>query len=906
MTLEDLQQNYADATGYVMDRTTTPPKILGLAFLVSKSRAVTCASIVSNYVDAPWAIQVSFPHPDIILGTKSIALHNDFDKRAARNWYLSQTGNYGEQLSISNDIASLVLDAQLSEMQPEAIAELNRALTLPFSSDGVDASGALAASDDMMNVIGSILQAQRHGLLTFMDPRNIPVARVQLGGGKIQKVYYRGIVGELAFFELLYRRPASGYAFQSQADFNWGEVRDIIAPTDALVQEALRRVNEVPQMIAYLGGSEARYQTRVDAIDPANISEEVRWLAERLISELDGYLTIDSLSERLFCDTYTLMQCMREFVNKGLISMINRATPFHCSGQLGTPLTSHTDFEVHAWDPLQAFYLDHLSGKPCWMQGNFFGVANALQPKNMLHTIQLPPNTSGALILKDYKLIGIHSGPQVPKPGQALPPVKCYQMMWMGALLDMTTKKLRSSEERGAASKDSLLRSTEEGTEEQAKEGAGPVPEKERLICPNCYTTNTKPGPCFNCGTIIEPPPTEAEPQGKLGKLAQSKMGQQVLDLQKKYNLTNKQMAMAGCAVVALPLMAMLSLCSGGGSSSNNSSLLAPDTKVATASAETVKLASDFAGFSGIAIPGYRYKDTMEITKPVKSFGMESEQSNVTILFLIFDDYSAVSNLKNFVNKPFYQDDIVPIDEEIGSKLTPQPPSLLGTEKLQTFIEPYVWKKDSEKQLKILVGSFPSPQGGKSILVIARALDPAQPCDLRTVQYLIDQMEIVLKNRAASTSVDEHSRVGGTIDNTTTVVKKDKPSGTGTETSTTTGTGTGTTTGAKFATDEELDKYTQTVADLVLEKLKLPDDAQELHDKKKFKKLKTTYTIRIDNDGKVTKLEQTKLADLDSVNHALTKAINGAAPFKDPPYTEANGWDIVLKYDGEKIKGERP
>ena len=66
MPNEEIQQNYADATGFVVDRSATPPKIVGQAFLVSKSRAVTCASVVANYVEAPWALEVRFPHPDIV------------------------------------------------------------------------------------------------------------------------------------------------------------------------------------------------------------------------------------------------------------------------------------------------------------------------------------------------------------------------------------------------------------------------------------------------------------------------------------------------------------------------------------------------------------------------------------------------------------------------------------------------------------------------------------------------------------------------------------------------------------------------------------------------------------------------------------------------------------------------
>ena len=185
-------------------------------------------------------------------------------------------------------------------------------------------------------------------------------------------------------------------------------------------REALRRASEIPNAFTYLGGSEARYQQRIENYDASMAAENVQWFAERLWSCIDGYLTLDNLPERSGADTYTTLQAVREIVNKAQISLINRV-PFHLSGQLGNPLVSHTDFEVHAWDPLQAFFLDPLSGRPVWLPGNFFGVANALQPKNMLHTVQIQLVVPGAMILKDYKLIGLHSGPHTPKPGQALP-----------------------------------------------------------------------------------------------------------------------------------------------------------------------------------------------------------------------------------------------------------------------------------------------------------------------------------------------------------------------------------------------------------------------------------------------------------------------------------------------------
>ena len=96
------------------------------------------------------------------------------------------------------------------------------------------------------------------------------------------------------------------------------------------------------------------------------------------------------------------------------------------------------------------------------------------------------------------------------------------------------------------------------------------------------------------------------------------------------------------------------------------------------------------------------------------------------------------------------------------------------------------------------------------------------------------------------------------------------------------------------------------MAEAVEKKLKLPDDAEELVKKKKFKKLKTSITIGIDNDGSVKKLDCTAQADLDSVNGALQKAINACSPFANAPATKDGMFQILIKFDGEHVKAMRP
>lgn len=515
MSIEKLLQNFANATGIITDRTFTPPRILGQAFLVSKSRMVTCAGCIFNYAESPWALAVKFPHPDIVLGVKTMALHPEFDRKEARAAYLNPTAsskfNYPVQF---NDLATLIIQPELKEPDQELVVQLHRALSLPFSSEGVRASGAVHG-EEFKEVVKKILDSKQSGLVTLFDELNIPIAYLQITAGAVERVYFQGIAGEMAFAELIYRQPGSGYSFRLNENFAWGDLRKIEIPAENLVAESVKRANELPAMLDSLGGPQARYQKVVKEFNSGSFNETVQWLINNLWQAIDGYAMLDQLSERVGADTYTTVQGLRELINQGVVSLINRQTPFHSNGQLGTPIVSHTDFDINPGDTLKAFYIDPLSGAPCWQDGDFAGVASVLQPKNLLHSIPIRLKVPGALILKNYKLIGVHNGAIPVKSGQTSMERQLYQMMWIGALFDMSSKKLRAGTEFGEGT-ESEENATISGTkfsslrERDDEEGKGAEIEKlPAYICTNCFATNTKLGNCFNCGTVIEALPVE-------------------------------------------------------------------------------------------------------------------------------------------------------------------------------------------------------------------------------------------------------------------------------------------------------------------------------------------------------------------------------------------------------------
>ena len=210
MSFQILEQDMANAIGFVMDRTVNPPKFLAQGFLVSKSRFVTTAGKIFHYTECPWALTIYFPHPDITLSVKSIGLHNEFEKPLIRQAYLSQNGYPGELLpTLPNDMALLVVDSVMPELMPEKVAELHRAMSLPFSNKGIESSGNVRGQE-YLQVLNGLLEQGRSGLFTLIDAYNIPIARILLANNTIPLVYYRQpeLPPAYAFFELALRTPA--------------------------------------------------------------------------------------------------------------------------------------------------------------------------------------------------------------------------------------------------------------------------------------------------------------------------------------------------------------------------------------------------------------------------------------------------------------------------------------------------------------------------------------------------------------------------------------------------------------------------------------------------------------------------------------------------------------------------
>ncbi len=697
-----------DSVGFVYDRTTKPEKYLGLISLIAPNQAATSAGAVFQYVDFPGALEVRFPHPGIRMGVKFVHLHPGFNQRDAYNNYLSLSNlPLDKPLLLPNDIASLTLDPEIMPFSSEKLAQLNSNLVVPLSVTGTDVSGTVSPND-VASVLEVVLATGKSGTLTLFDLRNRPIARLLYAPGRIVKVVYEQLIGEMGLFEAVYRGRPGSFLFQSQSDFTFEGIPDTHMDTVAMLAEAKRRAQELPQIISAHGGTETRYIRSSGQYDPGKINPSLHWVVERIWQSLDSYITIDKLGERIGSDTYTALWGLHELHSLGFVQP-TQARQFSMSGQLGAPLVGAP--VVNVWDQMFGFYLDPLSGRPIVQDGNFFGLSPLKDAQVMLHTVAFPNKCQGAVLLKDNKLVGVHNGVWVLQPGQAPPPMKLHQMTSFNLLAEIGGKRemLEPSEpvEVAASSpveKESTAALARSSMRKRMSEDADPIHEPEMD-------------------------------------------GSKLRGMSAPNKISKKQILIGGIALALIGLLMMIF----GSMKPSESPKQATEEQAQTEqktdevanSADDEKKAAEIAvndaNFSKFPPPGFTFENTSKITGDLPSFALVSQRQNQRVMIVVWNNTGPVKDLNLLLRRVPYADFVVP--EELDRVKVERGQSYVESDTMQWFVGRYTHGDDKKTTEMMLIGAYRHPKDTtKAIVIFARPYVKEGNFDFRTSLWLIDSM----------------------------------------------------------------------------------------------------------------------------------------------------------------------
>jgi hypothetical protein len=833
-------QALADSTGLIIDRAQYPEKVVGQCWLISKGRVVTLASSVSNYTDAPWALQIKFPHPDLNYGVRTVTLHPDFNKREARDYYLAQARGPVPQPMLDNDIATLALDSDLSPPPPERVGELNRALSVPFALTGQDMSGTMRQGE-VPAILQSVLGTGRSGILSMIDSRNVPFARIAVRQTRITRVSFQNLFNELAFSELLLRQPPGSFAFQPIEYAFPADVPEIALPTEQMMAEAQRRFDELPRMMEMLGGFESRFTKATAMVDFSTIPASERWLAERVWEALDGFMTLNFVAERVGSDTYSAVKMIWDLATMGLLS-VNQNQVFHGSGQLGPLLVPAQDLELNTWDSLTAFYLDPISASPIAMTGNFFGGAHVLSNKTLLHTTPIPPSSMGAIILKDGKLVGLHTGIHtlvaVPNP----PPIVLQRMMWIGSLNDLGTKRVRTAELAAAEAA--------EGGEGSGDQAAAPK-QSARLRAVS--------EPAHDPGKA-SPVPEETGPLAKFSK-------QQILVAAGVIALIGLVMVISSFAAPhgpAVPPPNTVAQSPADKPSPSSTTAVAQQPKPVPLSPEdetkleerigdpaAAKVAADMMGLKDPP-SSYKFKDTSTLTDPKPSFALVSEGKNVELTFIQWPNQSVTLDPDLIARRTVIYNYVRNDDNHNEFQGQQGPVNWVGGH--------YAAPDGGPAHVTLAVGTWEDPtHPGKYITFIAKPVSGDSMSDMEYPAHFIDQL--------INTQVATAKQAGNA---------GQSPAVTGV-----------------LATPEELADYRKKLAALIKAEYKPPHYDLDTDTKVGLK-------VTVDAKGNIKDLSLQPNPNED-FNNALQKAVTAVKPCPAPPRTKTGTYALLIRAHANDI-----
>lgn len=755
MEIDKSWESIYDSVGFVVDRTLNPEKTLGSACLISQNRMLTTASAVFKYLESPWALAVNFPHPDLQHAIKSITLHPTFNTTEAHWCYLSQTGSPQDPIYLpENDMAVIEVEPRLRPLDPQLAAELNMKLAIQLPISDMDVSHGFKG-EDMPSIIKRTLSIGQDGLLTVVDGRNIPIARLDIHGGKIRRATYKHLTNEAAVFELIFQKPAGSFLFQTTHSFVWPNVRNLDQSADALIGEAILRAEQVAPIIHALGGPEARYLAGKGQFDPNLVNPNLRWVAERLWPWLDGYMTIDKLTQRVGVDTYSIVQALQDMLNNHLID-IYRKSPFVRSGQIGTALVPTVDMNIEVWDELNAFYLDPLSGRPIVDQGNFFGPSRLVDTNVLLHTVPVPPWGYGALVMKDNYLIGLYTGIYAGRPGHTPLPQKLYRSVWVAALQDIENIR----KEPTPPSAEELAAEAQEKAAAAAliQKAAAETEKVGRYICANCHARNVEVGNCRSCGVDMEEAALGEDPVEKLEnarRLRESSQSKAAF----KPGVLVLPVSIVIVGLVLFFVYGMLTTPKTTASqhnppavaqshNGNGAAKVSPQPNhnagVIQEASTDQPIGSDVSMETLIAQSGlkstpaadYSFEDTSFRTEPMPSFGMVSEGQNQKILFTVWGSNAPLQNLDSVAKQvPFANFQKVANLQNIQ---VARGQVNVGGKNMDWFVGRYPRKGGGHETA--MVCAYKSPAGGKPIVVVARPYSSGQDLDYMKSLSAINNM----------------------------------------------------------------------------------------------------------------------------------------------------------------------
>lgn len=422
---------YAGSVGLLVDRCVKREQPFGSVWLVDTDKVVTCAHLVVLYSEFLEGIKVRFPGLGQDWEIIDAQFHPKFDRKVAMEMAQRSLSAPVPALALQDhNLVVLQLSRELTELRSDQMTSFNRKLSLaPLPR----AKGLVGAVDELglALVIQTMTNARKDGILFITDERNRPTARLFCRDGRVLYAKFGKLENETAVYQMFSQDVSGQFNFRTQSRPDWTVTEPMTRPTDGLLLEAHRRMDEKPKLLSHLGGPGASYIRVTELLNQELLAEESRSAAQKLWSHLDGGISVDQLWDVAKLDDYSVFAALVEMRNAQQIVEVpvddNGLNPMQ-------PLVMAPHMPLSPWDQVVSMTVHPNSGRPQLRRGSLVGMLRPNDPYHLLHTLNLPYRAAGSPLFKNGQVVGMHCGMLPLDPDLHALPHHLHQMLWVESI----------------------------------------------------------------------------------------------------------------------------------------------------------------------------------------------------------------------------------------------------------------------------------------------------------------------------------------------------------------------------------------------------------------------------------------------------------------------------------------
>jgi hypothetical protein len=524
MTTETSAAQFAGSIAMIGDRALDTPAVRSNGWIVDSNKIVTTASSVLVYSKHLAALEVIFPQTGRRSGVKRIFLHPQFQKGlTALTAEESGTGTGLFTAVKKHNCAVLYLSDTIEPLSDFDRKELNQSLNLTWASSSEGLSGHLSEID-LSLVMQTLTNAKKQGELVITDERKHPIAQIYCDQGQIVSARYGHLIGQVALHQIVAQKLKGAFFFRPLKPPAWTSQTSINKPTDILLLESFRRLDELERLKSSLGGSDVVFKRNGDEASIDRLSPDVRDIARGVWSTADGLTPSGRLWHLLNLDDYQIFQALAALTAAHLVvrsedRWITRSYSADGNGQahrqpsstFPPPPPIAPNLPLAAFDSITSTVTDSSTGKSATKSGSLLGAIDAYDSWHLIHNLLLLPEAAGTPIFKDGAVVAMHVGALSSSPEITL--VAFQQCLWVDSILKCLSAAGEPQVVQRLTQSSAATPVPAADTQTSTVRPTGCV-EVATINCPHCGSSSFESArSCRSCGFELIPSlPTEEGP----------------------------------------------------------------------------------------------------------------------------------------------------------------------------------------------------------------------------------------------------------------------------------------------------------------------------------------------------------------------------------------------------------